>query len=308
WTHLFEVVDLETLEQLSLCHNDRGHRADFFVEKVVVTERSEDKSHISNVFLCGPWLDLHNDCCHTETMLRMIGGSMDSDCEDKRGLKDGHHREDSGTLAFTSGAESEFHISTGQVCRVTKIRLECDNSGSKPDWRLDYDSSDKLMYFVDRWLALDKVDDGDVGLRDLTGAISKSRFPWQPRQTDIFIVEVVSGGKNKKNEVTFGSPNQDQESIMEKHQRKGNSRQKRPKDVFSKKGIPPEDYARHAGGHCSERCIMGDYGVVGYPGLECAVDRQFFMVIEKNCFILWISVSHCGFLLSLVDFHFMLLF
>ncbi|WAR18562.1 hypothetical protein MAR_000400 [Mya arenaria] len=62
-----------TLEQLSLGHDGRGHRAGFFVEMVVVTERSEDKSHIRHVFQCGPWLDSHNDNCHMETMLRMIG-------------------------------------------------------------------------------------------------------------------------------------------------------------------------------------------------------------------------------------------
>ncbi|WAR19847.1 hypothetical protein MAR_001685 [Mya arenaria] len=51
--------------------------AGFFVETVVVTERSEDKSHIRHVFQCGPWLDSHNGNCHMETMLRMIGQPTD---------------------------------------------------------------------------------------------------------------------------------------------------------------------------------------------------------------------------------------
>ncbi|WAR19243.1 LOXH1-like protein [Mya arenaria] len=147
-----------TLEQLSLCHDGRGHRAGFFVEMVVVTERSEDKSHIRHVFQCGPWLDSHNDNCHMETMLRMIGCSCTVTVKTSEGKRtattgkvqitmygtSGHTAAlllsslEPGTLAFTSRAKSEFHISTGQVCRVTKIRLECDNSGSKPDWRLDY--------------------------------------------------------------------------------------------------------------------------------------------------------------------------
>ncbi|WAR15033.1 PK1L3-like protein [Mya arenaria] len=93
-----------------------------------------------------------------ETMLRMIGCSCTVTVKTSEGKRtattgkvqitmygtSGHTAAlllsslDPGTLAFTSGAKSEFHISTGQVCRVTKIRLECDNSGSKPDWRLDY--------------------------------------------------------------------------------------------------------------------------------------------------------------------------
>ncbi|XP_052774352.1 lipoxygenase homology domain-containing protein 1-like isoform X2 [Mya arenaria] len=298
-TFVFEVVDLETLEQLSLCHDGRGHGAGVFVEKVVVTERSEEKSHMRHVFPCGRWLDTHEDDCQTERMLRMIdvidtkkqpstkekkksSGSWTVTVKTSEGERtattgkvlitvygtSGHTEAlllsspDPGTLAFTSGAESEFHISTGQVGRVTKIRLEHDNSGSQPDWRLDYvrmydeDSSEELMFYADRWLALDKDDgsicrelpavrkgtpslpvlryvvavttgsykdagvdnanvrlnligvDGDIGLRDLTGAISKNRFPWQPGQTDIFIVEAVSVGKIKKIEVTFGSPDQ----------------------------------------------------------------------------------------------------
>ncbi|WAR23046.1 hypothetical protein MAR_036715 [Mya arenaria] len=61
----------------------------------------------------------------------------------------------------------------------------------------DEDSSDKLMYFVDHWLALDKVD----------GSICR------------------------------GLPAVHQESIMGKHQRKGIQDKKTPKDVLSKKGV-----------------------------------------------------------------------
>ncbi|WAR22969.1 LOXH1-like protein [Mya arenaria] len=194
----------QTLEQLSLCHDGRGHGAGVFVEKVVVTERSEEKSHMRHVFPCGRWLDTHEDDCQTERMLRMIdvidtkkqpstkekkksSGSWTVTVKTSEGERtattgkvlitvygtSGHTEAlllsspDPGTLAFTSGAESEFHISTGQVGRVTKIRLEHDNSGSQPDWRLDYvrmydeDSSEELMFYADRWLALDK-DDGSI--------------------------------------------------------------------------------------------------------------------------------------------------
>ncbi|WAR14848.1 hypothetical protein MAR_004953 [Mya arenaria] len=128
-----------TLEQLSLCHDGRGHRAGFFVEMVVVTERSEDKSHIRHVFQCGPWLDSHNDNCHMETMLRMIGCSCTVTVKTSEGKRtattgkvqitmygtSGHTAAlllsslEPGTLAFTSGVKSEFHISTGQIKRAS---------------------------------------------------------------------------------------------------------------------------------------------------------------------------------------------
>lgn len=49
---------------------------------------------------------------------------------------------------------------------------------------------------------------GDTGLRELTGAISKNASPWQPGQADVFILEAVSIGKLKKIEVTYISPGQ----------------------------------------------------------------------------------------------------
>lgn len=49
---------------------------------------------------------------------------------------------------------------------------------------------------------------GDTGLRELTGAISKNASPWQPGQADIFILQAVSIGKLKKIEVTYTSPGQ----------------------------------------------------------------------------------------------------
>jgi len=43
---------------------------------------------------------------------------------------------------------------------------------------------------------------GDTGVRELNGAISKNVSLWQPGQMDIFILEAVSVGKLKKVEVT----------------------------------------------------------------------------------------------------------
>lgn len=50
--------------------------------------------------------------------------------------------------------------------------------------------------------------DGDTGLRELNGAISKNRLPWQPGQMDIYVVEAVSVGKVKKIELNFNSTGQ----------------------------------------------------------------------------------------------------
>lgn len=47
--------------------------------------------------------------------------------------------------------------------------------------------------------------DGDTGLRELTGPISKNRLPWQSGQTDIFVLEAVCLGKIKKMELNFNS-------------------------------------------------------------------------------------------------------
>lgn len=44
--------------------------------------------------------------------------------------------------------------------------------------------------------------DGDTGVRELTGAITKNMSLWQPGQTDIFTLEAVSVGKLKKVEIT----------------------------------------------------------------------------------------------------------
>jgi len=40
--------------------------------------------------------------------------------------------------AFTSGQEAQFDIVVGSIGQISKIRLEHDNSGSRPDWRVDY--------------------------------------------------------------------------------------------------------------------------------------------------------------------------
>ncbi|XP_052778036.1 uncharacterized protein LOC128215389 [Mya arenaria] len=89
-----------------------------------------------HVFPCSRRLDSHENNCRTETMLRMIGGSWTVTVKTSEGKRtattgkvqitmygtSGHtatlhlSSPDPGTLAFTSGAESEFHISTGQVC------------------------------------------------------------------------------------------------------------------------------------------------------------------------------------------------
>jgi len=49
---------------------------------------------------------------------------------------------------------------------------------------------------------------GDTGLRELNGAISKNRLLWQPSQTDIFILEAVSVGKIKKIEINMNTKEQ----------------------------------------------------------------------------------------------------
>ena len=50
--------------------------------------------------------------------------------------------------------------------------------------------------------------DGDTGLRELNGAISKNRLPWQPGQTDIYIIEAVSVGRVKKIELNLNGAGQ----------------------------------------------------------------------------------------------------
>ena len=50
--------------------------------------------------------------------------------------------------------------------------------------------------------------DGDTGLQELAGAVSKHRQLWQPGQTDIFILESVSVGKIKKIELNYTNKEQ----------------------------------------------------------------------------------------------------
>lgn len=50
--------------------------------------------------------------------------------------------------------------------------------------------------------------DGDTGLRELNGPTSKNHLPWQPGQTDIYVVEAVSVGKVKKIELNLNSGGQ----------------------------------------------------------------------------------------------------
>ncbi|KAL3869892.1 hypothetical protein ACJMK2_042519 [Sinanodonta woodiana] len=68
------------------------------------------------------------------------------------------------TDLFSAGKESTFQVDIGDIGKVTKLRLEHSNSGPKPDWHVDYvkltddDTQDMLVFYVDRWLALDKED------------------------------------------------------------------------------------------------------------------------------------------------------
>jgi hypothetical protein len=56
--------------------------------------------------------------------------------------------------------------------------------------------------------------DGDTELRELNGAISKNKLPWQPGQTDIYIVEAASVGRVKKIELNLNSAGQGKESVV----------------------------------------------------------------------------------------------
>ncbi|KAK3579121.1 hypothetical protein CHS0354_022141 [Potamilus streckersoni] len=65
---------------------------------------------------------------------------------------------------FSASKESTFQMDVGDIGKVTKLRLEHSNSGQKPDWHVDYvkliddDTQEMLVFYVDRWLALDKED------------------------------------------------------------------------------------------------------------------------------------------------------
>ncbi|KAH3831729.1 hypothetical protein DPMN_104999, partial [Dreissena polymorpha] len=200
----FEIVDLDTLSHLTLSHDGRGHGAGVFIDKVVVSETDTERSHMLHVFPCGRWLDTHEDDFSTERTLNMIDvidtkkpappkenkksngnwtvtvktSSGDrtattarahvtvygtNGCSGKLPLTSA----DTAANSFTPGAESQFQILTGDIGRVTKIRLEHDNSGAQPDWKVNYvkmcdvDTGEDLMFYVDRWLAIDK-DDGSI--------------------------------------------------------------------------------------------------------------------------------------------------
>ncbi|KAL4236113.1 retinal rod cell development [Mactra antiquata] len=155
--------------------------------------------------------------------------------------------------SFIKGTETQFQIETGDIGRISKIRLEHDSSGINPDMRVDYvkmkdkDTNEELVFYLDRWLGIDREDgqivrempvirkgtpsspgsykdagidngsvginiigvDGDTGLQELNGAISKNSLPWQPGQTDIYILEAVSVGRVKKIELNFRSAGQE---------------------------------------------------------------------------------------------------
>ncbi|XP_035657481.1 lipoxygenase homology domain-containing protein 1-like [Branchiostoma floridae] len=199
-----EAVSLGELQKVVIGHDGHGLGAGWHLDKVVIKESpgAEEKY----TFPCGRWLDENEDDKQTERELLVQAESSAKSPDHAQATEDTtDNKKDEWTVRVTTsedvnagtdaqvtltvygdkgnsgplqlgvgqsgfferGKIDEFDVKVGDVGKIYKIRLEQDNSGTDPGWKVNKvelahpSTGENLVFTCERWLATNQ-DDGQT--------------------------------------------------------------------------------------------------------------------------------------------------
>ncbi|XP_078590348.1 lipoxygenase homology domain-containing protein 1-like isoform X2 [Branchiostoma floridae x Branchiostoma japonicum] len=199
-----EAVSLGELQKVIIGHDGHGLGSGWHLDKVVIKESPNAEEKYT--FPCGRWLDENEDDKLTERELLVQAESSAKSPDHAQATEDTtDNTKDEWTVRVTTsedvnagtdaqvtltvygdkgssgplqlgvgqsgfferGKIDEFDVKVGDVGKIYKIRLEQDNSGTDPGWKVDKvelshpTTGETLVFTCERWLATNQ-DDGQT--------------------------------------------------------------------------------------------------------------------------------------------------